>query len=1047
MWLSDTSIKQPVLITMAMVATIIVGAVSYARMEVNLLPEVTFPVVAVSTGLPGASPEEVETQVTKPVENSLASISNIEAIRSSSSEGVSVIVVEFDLDQDLDEGANSVRDALEDAKAELPEDATDPTVSLFNPSAAPVLVYSVASTGDSMTPRQLRRFVEDNVKPRLERAEDVGQVRVSGGAERQINILLNLDALRARSVSIQELSQALRQQNLSIPGGRVTQGGRDLTIKTSGEFERVADIENVVIALRNGTPIYLRDVAKVEDTAKERRLFSRLNGQDSITITILKQSGGNTVDVARAVEQVATELQNQYAELHIELVRDESKSIKESNDEVSLALLLGAIFASLVVLLFFRDIRNTLVTVAGLPVVILATFWVISILGFSINIMTLLALSLSIGLLVDDAIVVRENIFRHMERGKTPRAAAADGTAEVSFAVIATTLTILAVFIPVGFAGGIIGQFFREFGVTVAVAAAISTVEAFTLAPMLSAYFFKQVNSEEYRQEVDNGWFTRGYARLSNGYQDFLGWALGHRKTIVAGAFLVFLGSMSLVPLLSFQFFGEDDEGRFGASLEMPPGTALEETDFMARYLEQYVLAQPEVDTVYTTVGGGSGLFATSGSERASFFIRLKEIGGTGQFVERMRHDMGDIPGIAFSNQSVGGESGTASLATRQILLSVQGGENIQELAEISNTLIERIAAIPGTADIDHSYKLGKPEIQVTVDAQRAADLGVNAATAAATVRTLVNGDAVSKLRAGDASETDIYVQLRETDRGRSGDILAITVPTNRGAQVPLSSVVSIETVDGPTQLDRLEREPLIQVGANAVDVTESTVIGAVQEIIDEMTLTPGVTISFAGNAQASQESFQELLIAVMLAIVFVYMVLASQFGSFIHPFTIMLSLPLAFGGAFLGLLIVGKPMDVMAMIGLIMLMGLVTKNAILLLDFIIRARRAGISRTAAILRSGPIRLRPILMTTLAMIAGMTPVALGVLGPGSAWRAPMAIAVIGGLIASTVLTLVVVPIVYSILDDLQGLFKRSGPELERPQETTELLPVAAGERE
>ena len=1042
MWLSDTSIKQPVLITMLLLATMIIGAISYVGMPVDLFPDVSFPVVAVSSRLPGASPEEVETLLTKPIEDALISISNVNQIRSTSGEGAGTVVVEFKLGRSLDEGVNAIRDQLETVKARLPTDATDPVVLRFDPTAQPVQVHSVGAAQGRMTAKELRRLVDDVLKPRLERLDGVGQITVQGGEEREIQVNLNLDSLKARNLSVQEISKALSQQNLSLPGGRVTESNQDLLVKTTGQFQNVEDIRHVVVAQRNGAKIYLRDVAEVGDGSKERRVYNRLNGQDGVTVTVVKQSGSNTIQVAAGVAKEFDRIRKDYPSLDLAKIRDESKQIKESNQDVTTALILGAIFASLVVLLFFRDLRNTLVTVAGLPVIILGTFWVISIFGFTINMMTLLALSLSIGLLVDDAIVVRENIFRHMEAGAAPRDAAAWGTKEVAFAVLATTLTIMAVFIPVAFTSGIIGQFFRQFGVTVAVAAGISLLEAFTLAPMLSAYFFKRIDPDRHVQERSKSRSVKTYVWFVGRYRNLLEWALHRPKRVVATAGVFFVASMALVPFLGVQFFGASDTGQFGVSIQLPSGASLDETDFMARYVEDAFRREPEVAGVYTTVGGSTGFFASSSPEVASLFVTLKEEGHTTRFVNRMRESLGNIPGISFSNQGVGGDTGATSLTARQGLLSVQGGESIADIQEAAQQLSERLSRVPGAVDVDSIFKLGKPELHITVDQTRAADLGVNTALAASTVRTLLTGETPTKLREGDR-QTDIVVRLREVDRQRSSDVLSMAIPS-KGGHTPLSTLVTMTAVQGPTQIDRVDRQPRILVGANAKGRPESEITGAAQDIIKMLNLPAGATVAFAGTALSSQESFGALLSALLLAIVFVYMVLASQFGSFLHPFTIMLSLPLAFGGAFLGLLVFRKPLDVMAMIGIIMLMGLVTKNAILLIDFILQARRGGAPRFDAVMQAGATRLRPILMTTLAMIAGMLPVATGITGPGSAWRTPMAIAVVGGLITSTLLTLVVVPVVYTLFDDLQQLVSRRRPG-NIPRERPERVAVLSAE--
>ena len=1014
MWLAKVSIKQPVLISMVLFAIMLTGYSAYQSMPVDLFPDVNFPVVTISTSLAGASPEEIESQITKPIEESVTSLSNVEKITSTSTEGLSTVIIQFDLGYPVDQGAAKVREQLDRVRTRLPEDASDPLLQRFDPTAQPILVYGLADNSGAMNARDLRAFVDDKVKPRLERIDGVGQVIITGGQEREIKVLLNLDAVRARSVTVAEISGALRNQNLTVPGGRVNGSSQEVLVKTTGQFQSLEDIGRVVVANRDGVAVRIKDIAIVEDGAKDTRQYNRLNGNESVILTVRKQSGSNTVKAAEDVIHLVGELQKEFPNLESVLISDESESIKESNNDVMLALVLGGFAASVIVYLFFRDLRNTLVTVAGLPVIILGTFLVIGLLGYSINMMTLMALSLSIGLLIDDAIVVRENIFRHMERGADPKTAALEGTSEIAFAVIATSLSILAVFVPVAFATGIIGQFFKQFGITVAVAVAISMFEAFTLAPLLSAYFFRRLEKREADEMGERAKPPVGvFAKMNQGYVAILRWSLHHRWKMAGFAVLFFAFSMYLGGLVGKQFFGAQDAGQFVMSFQLEPGAPLAETDFTARQLESYLTVQPEVSDVYVRVGGAGS------SESASVSVKLKERGHTEKFVAGVRDRFQGVPNLAFSNQSVGGNSGSSSITARTMLLSISGAERVSDLEPISAQLEDKLLKIDGLVDVDRSYRPGRPELRVAVDRERASDVGASAATVAGTVRTLLSGDAVTRYRDGE-KEWGVLVQLRETDRTRLNDILALQVPTARGTTTSLGSVATLREAQGPTQIDREDRTPQIMVGGNVKDRPQSEVQADVEAAMAELNLPPGVTVAFTGTAQTSNESFGSLLAALGLAIIFLYMVLGSQFGSFIHPLTIMMSLPMAFGGAFAGLLIANKNLDVMAMIGIIFLMGLVTKNAILLIDFVIRARKDGMSREEAILEAGPQRLRPILMTTLAMMAGMLPTALA-LSEGSEWRAAMGITVIGGLVTSTLLTLVVVPVFYTFFDDLPPL--------------------------
>ena len=1039
MWLSDTSIKQPVLITMVLVALLVFGGISYSRMAVDLFPDVAFPIVAVTTSYPGAGPEEVETQVTKPLEEVLGAISGLESMRSVSSESVSAVVLEFKLGYPVDRAATDVRDRVAATKALLPSDAQAPVIQRFDPGVQPVLTAAVAPKDHALSSYEVRKLAEDRLKPRLEQLEGVAAVGVLGGQEREIQVELSLDALRARNLSPQQVLTALRVENVNVPGGRMVEGNQDVLLRTTGQFERVEDLGQVVVATsRSGVPIYLRDVAALSDGFKEVRSFTRLNGSDAVLLTITKESGSNTVQVSRKVKAELQTLEQEVGGLVLSPVRDESLFVQDSLNDLIRALLLGALAATLVVFVFFGDLRNTLVTVAGLPVIVIGTFAVIGVLGYSINMVTMMALTLSIGLLIDDAIVVRENIFRHMESGEEPRIAASRGTGEIAFAVLAMTFSIVSVFLPVAFATGIIGMFMRQFGITVAVAVFISLFEAFTLAPMLSAYFFRRI--EKAGELRENGRkpaaaLGRLFEGVRAGYGRLLGWSLAHRRIVIAAAVGVTIGGLALVPFIGTTFIQPSDQGLFTMSLELPAGTTLEESDILARSIEKTTLEQPGVDSVLSTVGGEGT------PELTSFFVRIRPGAKSLLVMDRLRKVFGNLPQLQFSTQPVaaGGGAATNLVMGRPFQLSVSGDISLEELDTISSRVLETVRSVPGIIEADRSVRAGKPELRLAVDRAHAADLGLNAAVLGSSVRTLMNGEVPSTLRQGD-TETDIRVRLRSEDRQRLQDVLALTIPIPKGGAVPLSSVINLQQTTGPRQVQRMDRQRQVIIGADYKGRPLGDILRDVTRAVGDLHLPSSVQTRFLGQAQNTQETFASLTLALALGVVFVYMVLASQFGSFLHPFTIMFSLPLSFGGAFLALMLAGKPLDMMAMIGIIMLMGLVTKNAILLIDFILRLRRNGYTREQAILAAGPTRLRPILMTTAAMIFGMTPSALAV-GAGSEFRAPMAITVIGGLITSTMLTLVVVPVVYTLLDDAQNFFSRR----KRVTQEAELVAALAGE--
>jgi len=1056
MWLSDLSIRQPVFVTMVMIALAVLGIISFTRMGVDLWPDVSFPVVAISTAYPGAGPEEVETSVTDPLEEALRTVAGVEKMRSTSSEGLSVIIMEFYIGYPLDRAAADVRDRVSTAVASLPRDVRDPLIQRFDPDVMPVLTLAVAPKEGDLSPLEVRWIADERIKPRLERIDGVAAVTVQGGLEREIRVDLNLDALQGRGLSPAQVTAALRAHNANVPGGRLTEGSRDVLLRTSGEFRRLEDIGRVVVGTTAGSPpalpgelpvlgrpipIYLSEVATVRDGFKEVTTQSRLNGREAVALTVQKQSGSNTVQVSRRVKNELSALQRE-AGLGVTAVWDGASFIEESLNDLIVALLMGALAATVVVFLFFGDLRNTLVTVAGLPVIVMGTLAVMYAVGFTVNMVSMMAISLSIGLLIDDAIVVRENILRHMDAGASPAEAASRGTGEIAFAVLAVTLTLVSVFLPVAFATGIIGMFFKEFGITVAVAVLISLFEAFTLAPMLSAKFFKSRSSPlllgEGQSEGDPDELPRRphlFDRVADRYARLLAWALHHRWAVVAGTVAVLLGSFALVPFIGFTFTPTSDAGFFSGSLELPPGTALQESDSVARYIEGVIRDLSEEPDIYASVG------SEANPERVSFFIKMPHGVKSRPLLQRAREALADIPGLQFSTDqfNAGGGAAAETVQGRPVQLSVSGDLSLEELDLISQRVLERVKQVPGVVEPDRSFRPGKPELRLDIDRDRAGEMGLSPTAVGEIVRVLWNGETPTKLRQG-RTETDITVRLREEDRRRTADILALNLMTPRGAVVPLGSVAHATYASGPARVQRLDGERQVVIGSDFKDRALGDVLNDITAGLEDLGLPPEVRTRWLGDSQQAQEAAASLMFALLLAVIFVYMVLASQFGSFLHPLTIMAALPLSFSGAFIALLTTGKPLDMVAFIGLIMLMGLVTKNSILLVDMILRLRRAGQAREEAILVAGPVRLRPILMTTIAMVAGMSPTALS-LGSGSEFRSPMGVTVIGGLITSTLLTLVVVPILYTVLDDLQRLPQRLRSRFRRSPQLPEELPA------
>ncbi len=1035
-FVSDTSIKHPVFITMVMLLVVVLGLLSYTTLPVNLYPDFSIPIIAVSVRYPGASPESVADQVAEPIENELATISGIRNITSTSNEGLLVVVVEFATDVNIDNADRDVREKVNAILPRLPREVEDPIFQKFDPNQFPILSLAITSDG-TLSPLELRTLVDDDIVPRLQRIRGVGSVDVTGGLERQINVFMDLDRIKARQILPAQIVHAIRTANTNLGLGNINAGAQDINLRVPSLLRTPEAITRVRIT---GTPYRIGDVATVEDGVADVTSYARLNGKDAINIDLRKQTDANTVTVADAVKSELAAIFADRSDIHYFIALDDSEFVMSSTRSAIEELIVATMAAILVVFLFFGDLRNTLVTAQGLPIILIGTFAAMQLFGLSINIITLLALSLSVGLVVDDAIVVRENIFRHVEHGETPRVAASRGTAEVALSVVAMTLTVVAVFVPVTFTSGIAGIVFKSFGITIASAITISMVEAFTLAPMTSAYLFqpKPRAHKKQRQAVSDppqqpdlpdeayeelNWMARGYGRV-------LVWSLGHRLLIVGLVALIAVASVIVASGLKFSFFPQQDTGEFGLGFEMPPGTPLDTTDELARQAEAILISDPAVASVQVTVGG------TGTPEIASFFVRLHPGESTRPNVDRFRDKLDFLPRLAFSQPDF--EGNNTGVTGRQIQLSLQTTRPLHELEPLLLQLQSEATGVPGLVDIDTTYSPGKPELQFLLDPTKAGDLGFTNDDIATSVRTLIEGERATTFRQG-GTETDIVVRLHPGNRANIESIRSISLPTATG-NVPIGSLVDVEFRAGPTTIRRYNQLNQVLIGANVVDRNINDVIAELRMRLEQLELPPNVFVSFVGQAQDQAEGFETLFMAMGLSVLFVYMVLASQFGSFTQPLVIMLAMPFSFIGSFLALRFVGLDMDITGMIGLIMLLGLVVKNSILLVDFTNRLRESGMEKHAALERAGAVRLRPILMTALSLIAGSMPVAIG-LGQGSEIRRGLSIVVIGGMVTSTLLTLLVVPTAYSLME---GLTARIGQVFRRAF-AARPAPIAHGE--
>ena len=1023
MKIADVSIKQPVFITMIIIALVVIGGLSYSRLGVDLMPDITLPIVAITVANPGVGPEEMESQVTKPIEDVLSTLNGLDKLYSTSAEGISLIVAQFVLEKDAQQAASEVREKVATIRNTLPREIIEPIIDKFDPSAVPVVSFGVQSKGQAMNLPQLRTYIEDKIQPLIQQVDGVGAVNIIGGLEREIQVEVDLNKMNALGISIAQVSQAIRGENLNLPAGRVTEKSQDFLIRTKAEFRSLQEMLDITVANVAGNPVYLKDIGTVKDATKTKRTISRLNGQENIAIVVQKQSGTNTVKVADQVYKALDRIKAANPNVEIRTTVDTSVMIKNSRDEVINSLILGILFAGLVVLFSFGDLRNTLITVAGLPVCIIAVFAVMSALGYTVNVITLMALSLSVGLLIDDAIVVRENIFRHMDKlGQSPRQAASDGTSEVGLAVMATTLTIVAVFLPVAFTSGIAGKFFRQFGVTVAAAVLISLFEAFTFAPMLSAYFFKKAEKGGRKTLASRfeGFVSKLYEKLGNNYRPILRWALGHRKTIVLITTGVFILSAYLFTLVGTGGAPHGQQPEFNLAIQTASGSSLEQTDRIVRRIEAVLRQQKEITDLAAIVGTTDGA-----SDQATINVKLNIPTKDAQaYQDRLRPRLAVIPGATITFQEAMSMGGGAMSSMQQLPVQIDlKGTDLGHLNKAGDDVVKALQSVSGLVDINSNNRPPKPEIQIQIDRERATRLGAGTFQVASLMRSMIDGDLASKYREGEKL-IDIRVRASEDVRTNLDKIRQAYLPTLRGGSITLDQVAQLKIVNGPTQIKRTNRTRRISISANILKGRAmNEITRKADAALAGVRFPSDVSYEYSGQVEMTRKMFSSLTLALFLAIIFVYMILASQFGSFVQPFVIMLALPLSIIGAVLGLLLANKLFDMVAFIGLIMLMGLVTKNSILLVDYTNVLRRRGLKRSEAIIEAGSTRLRPILMTTLAMILGMIPVALG-LGASASFRQAIGFTIIGGLISSTVLTLVVVPVVYVILDNFVSKFSK-----------------------
>jgi HAE1 family hydrophobic/amphiphilic exporter-1 len=1033
MFLSDVSIKRPVFATMMMVTLVVLGIAGYRRLAIDEYPDVSYPVVVAQTTYPGASPEVMEREVSRPIEEALNTVQGIQEITSTSFEGSSLVRVQLQLGVNVMEAQQEVQSKIARMRRQLPEDIEDPVIIRFDPNERAIMSIAVQS-GDRPL-RELTELADEVISTRLEAIPGVGGVNLIGGTNRQIQVQLNPDAMRSYAISPPQVMQALQRENQEVPAGRVRRGDQERLVRITGRVEDPRAFRDITVAVRDGVPIRLGDVATVVDGTAEARSASFLNDGRALSVEILKISGSNTVEVADRVRAEVAELQESLpSDVKMTVVSDDSRRIRASLESVQHELILGAILCIAIIYFFLNSWRSTIITGLALPISIISAYFGMWIFGFTINTMTLLALSLAIGLLIDDAIVVRENIVRHVEMGKDHHRAAREGTSEIGLAVVSTTLAVIAVFIPVAFMGGQIGLIFFQFGVVVAFAVMVSLFVSFTLDPMLSSVWpDPEVENHGPGRKKGNiiqrtaRGFNDRFEKVADRYPRWLAWALDHRKTVVGFATTCIIASMLIIPTLGFTWVPDFDGGEFNVNFRVAPGSRLEYTVDRGHQVATMLRQMPEVEFTYMSIGGGFRGSPNNGR----IFVRLKEKGererSQQELQDALRGRLAGVPGV---RANITGTPTIFGGFRQPIQVNVQGPEQAR-LKLAAEQVMEVLQSVPGMAEPTSSQEGEIPQLDVDVDREQAWAAGVGIASIAQTLQPLFTGQRATQWEDEQGYSHDVVVIYPDSVRTSAGDVAGIVVPsssvdptTGRAAMIPLSQVATVRGGMGPQQIERSSLERQISISAGVLPgFAMGDVAADARAALDAANLPTGYRTVFRGDVQNLEETKGYVLAALGMAVVFIYIILASLFGSFLQPLAIMLALPLSFIGVGLALLLTGGNLNVFTMIGIIMLMGLVTKNGILLVDFTNQQREEGMGRREALLTAARVRLRPIIMTTVAMIFGMLPLALA-LGEGSEQRAPMGRAVIGGLITSTLLTLFVVPVVYTLLDDFTNRLRR-----------------------
>ncbi|MRD46459.1 MMPL family transporter [Caenimonas koreensis DSM 17982] len=1044
MWFTRVSLKNPVFATMIMLAIVVLGLFSLQRLNVDQFPNIDFPVVVVQAEYPGAAPEIVESEVTKKIEEGVNSIAGINALTSRSYEGVSLVIIEFQLHIDGRKAAEDVREKVASIRPTFRTEVKEPRVLRFDPASRPIWSVAVLPDANKLSAVELTNWADQVLKKRLENVRGVGSVSLVGGTKREINMYLNPAAMEAFGITADQVVAAVRNENQDLPVGSIRSLAQERVVQIDARMQRPEDFGKIIVTRKpaatgqaggGGSPVRVDQVARISDGAQEVDSLALYSGTRTLLLSVQKSQDENTIQVVDGLKKTLDEMKAQLPPgVRLEPVTDGSRAIRVAVENVRRTLIEGALLTILIVFLFLNSWRSTVITGLTLPISIIGTFLFMNVFGFTVNMITLMALSLCVGLLIDDAIVVRENIVRHVMMGKSPYQASLDGTQEIGLAVLATTFSIVAVFLPIGFMGGIIGKFFHEFGITIVAAVLISMFVSFTLDPMLSSIWHDpaieshgkpHAKKSFYDKTIGRvtGWFEDATNSMGDGYQSILRWSLGHKLVTVLMAVVIFVVSIVMVPLLGTEFVPKADFSETSLNFYTPMDSSIEVTEAKAKQVEGIIREFPEVKYTLATINTGN----TLGKMYSSIYVRLVDRKERTRSVDQMsavlRDRLKQVPGITVTHvgllDSVGGN--------KQVEFSLQGAD-LKELERLSKLVTEKIRNVPGLVDIDSSVKPNKPVIDIAVKRDAASDLGLSVAQIAGPLRTLVAGQTVGNWRAPDDETYDVNVRLSPDARNAPEDLERLPFATGTNADgspriVRLNQVATVTQTTGPNQINRRDLTREVAINGNVFNRSAGEVSDDIRKQLDTISFPPGYRYQFSGSTKNMAESFGYAVSSLAMAIIFIYMILASQFKSFLQPLALMTALPLTLIGVVLALLLFRSTLSMFSIIGVVMLMGLVTKNAILLVDFAIRMREEGMERSEALLHAARVRLRPILMTTLAMIFGMVPLAFA-LTEGSEQRAPMGQAVIGGVITSSLLTLVVVPVVYCYLDDLAQWARR-----------------------